>query len=213
MKERAMEFTADLVWACAAAADRINGGYCKEPVYSASLNVVEKEPNKLLVKQWLREGAFGRVTEADYAAGRSYRDHFKSYTLLAMAGKLNDFQQTAMRVAAMDTFTGRNMLEFAIVSCLPATARRDQERTELKRELFSAPQLNAAVGETVIGDVDVISCSYNQLYNKYMVKARMGESHVNFYYGEQLQGTHRIKGKVKAHRGDNTTTLNYVKRA
>ena len=35
-----MEFTADQVWACAAAADRINGGYLKEPVYSASLNVI-----------------------------------------------------------------------------------------------------------------------------------------------------------------------------
>lgn len=208
-----MNFTADQVWACAAAADRINGGYFKEPVYSSTLNVIEKEPNKVMVKRWLRENTFGMVTEEDYAAGRSYRDHFKTYTLLAMAGNLNDFQQTAMRVAAMDEFTGRNMLEFAIVSCLPATARRDQERTELKRELFSAPQLDAAVGETVIGDIDVISCSYNQLYNKYLVKARMGESHVNFYMGQRIEGTLRIKGKVKAHRGDNTTSLNYVKRA
>jgi len=207
-----MEFTADLVWAAAAAADRINGGYIKEPVYSATLNVVEKEPNKTIVKRWLRENSFGAVTEADYAAGRSYRDHFKSYTLLAMTGQLNDFQKTAMKVAAMDTFTGRNMLEFAIVSCLPATARRDQERTELKRELFSAPQLAAAVGETVVGDIEVISSSYSQAYNKYNIKARMGESYVAFWFGEKLEGTHRIKAKVKQHRGDNTTQIHYVKR-
>jgi len=208
-----MEFTADQVWALAACADRLNGGYLKEPVYD--FNVDQKNPvkvaNKQLVKQWLREGA-NPATESDYAAGRSYRSHFNSYTLLALSGQLNDFQKQAMKVAAMDTFTGRNMLEFAIISCLPATARRDQERTEFKRELFTAPQLAAAVGETIVGDIDVLSCSYSTIYNKFRVKARLNESHVAFWYKDKVEGTMRIKAKVKEHCGDNTTKVHYVKR-
>ncbi len=126
-----MEFTADQVWGCAAAAQRINGGYFKEPVYD--FDVDQKNPvtqaNKLMVKQWLREGNFAQITEADYAAGRQARDHFKSYTLLMIAGKLNEFQQTAYKIAVKDSFTGRDMYDFAVVSCLPSVATRDQQRT------------------------------------------------------------------------------------
>jgi hypothetical protein len=39
----------------------------------------------------------------------------------------------------------------------------------------------------------------------------MGESFVDFWFGKELEGTIRIKGKVKTQRGNKTTQLNYVK--
>ena len=208
-----MEFTADQVWACAAAAQRINGGYCKmdEWMHNATPPYRSKVANKQLVKDWLRTNDFIEVTEADYAAGRAARDHFKTYTLLALTGQLNDFQKTAMKIAAKDTFTGRDMYDFAVISCLPDVAQRDAVRSELKREIYASEQLAGEVGETIVGTITVISCRFNQNYNKFKVEARMGESFVDFWHGKELAGELRIKGKIKSLRGNKTTQLNYVK--
>ena len=49
------------------------------------------------------------------------------------------------------------------------------------------------------------------MYNKFKIKARMGEAFVDFWFGKELAGDVRIKGKIKRIRGDKTTQLNYVK--
>lgn len=208
-----MEFTADQVWACAAAAQRINGGYFKmdEWMMNATPPYRSKQANKDLVKEWLRTGNFTEVTEADYAAGRTARDHFKGYTLLAIAGRLNEFQQTAMKIATMDSFTGRNMYEFAVISCLPSVAQRDAAHTELKREIYQSEQLQGAIGDVIIGDITVIRTRYSQEYGKYRIDARMGESIVDFWHAKELAGTVRVKGKIKKQRDNKATQLNYVK--
>jgi hypothetical protein len=208
-----MQFTADQVWALAVAADRINGGYFKEDVYvyEGECRKRTKEANKMMVKGWLRTGAFSEATDADLEQGREYRKFFNSYTLKALMGNLSDFDRQALRIAQMDEFTGKNMLEFAIISCLPSAARREQERTELKRELFTSVQLEGNVGEAIQGDIEVLGCAYSQMYNKFKIKARMGEAFIDFWYSKALEGTHSIKGKIKAVRGDKTTQLNFVK--
>lgn len=208
-----MQFTADQVWACAAAAQRINEGYQKEDLWmhNATPPFRAKQANKALVKEWLRTGNFSEITEADYAAGREARDHFKSYTFKAIAGQLNEFQQTAMRIAAKDEFTGRDMYDFAVISCLPSVALRDAAHTELKREIYSSEPLPGAVGDTVVGDITVIRTRYSKEYNKYRIDARMGESIVDFWHSQELRGELRVKGKIKQQRGNKATQLNYVK--
>jgi len=205
-----MEFTADHVWGLAARADAINGEYLKEDRRDHHTGLVVKTANKALVKQWLREGA--SPTETEVESGRKYRDYFKTFTLKALTGQLNDFERTAMKIAAKDEFTGRDMLDFAIISCLPSVARRDQARTELKRDIYASEQLTGRVGEYVTGDITVVQCRYNQNYNKFRVQARMGESFIDFWFGRALEGECRIKGKIKNVRsGEKTTQLNFVK--
>ncbi len=211
-----MQFTADQVWACAAAAQRINGGYCKmdEWNYNVEPPVQTKTANKILVKNWLRTGDFSLVTAADQEAGIRARDHFKSYTLLAIAGKLNEFQQTALRIATKDEFTGRDLYDFAVISCLPDVAQRDQQRNELRREIYASEQLVGEEGQIVTGDITVTSCRFNQNYNKFRIQGRMGESFVDFWFSRDLakDATVRIKGKIKRVRsGEKTTQLNFVK--
>lgn len=208
-----MEFTADQVWACAAAAHRINGGYCKmdEWMHNATPPYVLKRANKDLVKEWLRTSNFVEVSESDYAAGRTARDHFKSYTLLAIAGRLNDFQQTALKIATKDTFTGRDLYDFAVISCLPSVAERDQQRTELKRDIYASEQLQGAIGDVIQGQITVVRSRYSKEYNKYKIDARIGESFIDFWFSKELSGELTVKGKIKQHRGNKTTQLNYVK--
>ena len=207
-----MKFTADQVWGCAAAAQRINEGYFKEDQWdTAEAGVKIKTANKALVKGWLRDEDYSQITAADIAAGQTARNHFKSYTFLAIAGRLNEFQTTAMQLAAKEEFTGRDIYDFAVISCLPSVAVRDASNSELRREIYTSEQLQGAVGDTVVGDITVISARFNPDYNKHKITARMGESFVDFWFGKELEGTIRIKGKVKTQRGNKTTQLNYVK--
>jgi hypothetical protein len=212
-----MKFTADQVWGCAAAAQRINGGYFKEQVWTQPATdltgpmVLVKEANKVLVKGWLRGEDYSQITAADIAAGQTARNHFKSYTFLAIAGRLNEFQTTAMQLAAKEEFTGRDIYDFAVISCLPSVAVRDVANSELKREIYTSEQLQGAVGDTIVGDITVLTARFNPDYNKHKITARMGESFVDFWFGQELKGELRVKGKVKTQRGNKTTQLNYVK--
>lgn len=207
-----MKFTADQVWGCAAAAQRINEGYFKEDQWdTAEAGIKIKTANKSLVKAWLRDEDYSQITAADIAAGQTARNHFKSYTFLAIAGRLNEFQTTAMQLAAKEEFTGRDIYDFAVISCLPSVAVRDIANSELRREIYTSEQLQGAVGDSIVGDITVISARFNPDYAKHKITARMGESFVDFWFGKELEGTIRIKGKVKTQRGNKTTQLNYVK--
>ncbi len=207
-----MQFTADQVWGLAVRADVHNGGYYKEPVWGLSdsgEDKIIKEANKAMVKKWLRDNV--QPTNLEVELGRKYRSYFNSFTLKALTGKINDFERQALKIAQMDEFTGRNMLEFAIISCLPSVARRDQARVELNREIFASAQLAGSEGDIVSGVITVISSRFNQNYNKFKINARMGESFVDFWFSKELVGELTIKGKIKIQRGDKTTALNYVK--
>ncbi len=207
-----MQFTADQVWGLAVRADTLNQGYYKEPVWGYSdsgESKIIKEANKVLVKGWLRDNV--QPTNLEVELGQKYRSYFNGFTLKALTGKINDFERQALKIAQMDEFTGRNMLEFAVISCLPSVARRDQARVDLNREIFASEQLVGAEGDVVTGVITVISSRFNQNYNKFKITARMGEAFVDFWFSKELAGELTIKGKIKALRGDKTTALNYVK--
>ena len=212
-------FTADQVWGLAVAADRINEGYFKEPVWSTPEDStppkVVKNANKLMVKQWLRTNNFTAASEADIEKGREVRNYFNGFLLKQISGKINEFEQQALRIAQMDEFTGKHMLEFAIVSCLPSVMIRDQSRNELAREVRTSTQLQGAVGDKIQGEIEVVKCYYSKDYDKFRVTAKLVDSFVDFWYNSKLEAGDRvsIKAKIKSIRGDNTTQLNFVKRA
>lgn len=209
-----MQFTADHVWALAVIADRINGGYFKDDqwVEQNGQMIKTKEANKLIVKRWLREGGV-TPTEADIEEGREVRHYFNGFLLKELSGKINDFERQALKIAQMEEFTGRNMLEFAIISCLPNTMRNDQLRNDVARAVRDSTQLTGAVGDVVQGEFEIIKSYFSPNYNKFRITAKLVDSFVDFWYNKGLeQGTTvRLKAKIKTVRGDNTTQLNYVK--
>ena len=209
-------FTADHVWALAVVADRINGGYLKEDEWlpNAVPPCRGRQANKLMVKQWLREGA-NPTTEADIEKGREVRNYFNGFLLKQISGKINDFESQALRIAQMDEFTGKNLLEFAVVSCLPSVMLRDQSRNELAREVRASTQLTGNVGDKIQGEIEVVKCYYSKDYDKFRVTAKLVDSFVDFWYNSNLEAGQKlsIKAKIKSVRGDNTTQLNFVKRA
>ena len=113
----------------------------------------------------------------------------------------------------MDSFTGRNMLEFAIISCLPDVERRDRARKQFMAELYASEQIQGAEGDRITGYMEVTNCRFNPNYNKFRIQGRMGESFVDFWFGRELSAGANlsIKGKIKRQRPDKSTQLNYVK--
>jgi hypothetical protein len=210
-------FTADQVWGLAVAADRINGGYFKEDVYVMENECQKRitQANKLMLKEWLRNGAVTEATAEDIAKGQEIRNYFNGFLLKQISGKINEFEQQALRIAQMDEFTGKNMLEFAIVSCLPNVMLRDQSKNELAREVRNSTQLQGNPGDKIQGEIEVVKCYYSQEYNKYRITAKLVDSFVDFWYNTNMDTGDRvsIKAKIKSVRSDNTTQLNFVKRA
>jgi hypothetical protein len=163
-----------------------------------------------MVKSWLRNGQ-NPATAADCERGREVRNYFKGYLLKQISGKINDFESTALGIAQLDEFHNKQMLEFAVVSCLPSVMLRDQSRKELKNAISSSTQLQGEVGDKITGEIEVFKCDYQQTYDKFIVQARMGDSYVSFWFSSRLDGAVTIRAKIKEQRGDNTTALNFVK--
>ena len=213
-----MNFTADHVWALAVIADRMNGGYNKNPVghwdNETDKWVEDKPANKAMVKQWLREESV-TPTEEDIEQGQECRAYFKGFVMKELSGKINDFERTALKVSAKDHFGSKDMLEFAIISCLPQAMRKDKDRADMSREIFSSTQLAGQVGDKVQGEVTIMKCHYSQNYEKFRVTAQLGDSFIDFWYSKECQvgDTMSIKGKIKTQRADKTTQLNYVKKS
>ena len=204
-----MEFTADQVWGLAVRADTFNGGYVKYEEYDHETRTKVKDTNKTLLKKWLFENLI--PTEEEVDQGRAYRDYFKTYTFRALKGKLSYFDSVALKLSSKETFTGRDLYEFAVISCLPSVARRSKERDDVKRDIYFSDQLEGSEGEFIVTEVEVISCSFNTNYMKYRVLARAGDSFVDFWFGKEVNGNIKIRGKIKKHRDDKTTSINYVK--
>mgnify|MGYP006950257421 FL=1 len=211
-----MNFTAEQVWGLAVAADRINGGYFKEDVYVMENQCTKRvtQANKLMLKEWLRDGMLTEATTEDITKGREVRHYFNGFLLKELSGRINDFERQALKIAQLEEFTGRNLLEFAIVSCLPAAMLREQSRKELDSDIRNSTQLTGTVGDKIQGEVEIIKCHYSQEYNKFRITAKLVDSFVDFWYNSKMEAGDRItiKAKIKSVRGNNTTQLNYVKK-
>ena len=209
-------FTADQVWGLAVAADRINGGYFKEDVYVMENECHKRvtQANKLMLKEWLRNGATTEATEADVERGREVRHFFNGFLLKELSGKINDFERQALKIAQMEEFTSKNLLEFAIVSCLPAAMLREQSRKELDSDIRSSTQLTGNVGDRIEGDIEIVKCYFSQEYSKFRITAKLVDSFVDFWYNTSMKtgDVVKIKAKIKSIRSNNTTQLNYVKK-
>lgn len=211
-----MSFTAEQVWGLAVAAQRINGDYYKTPQgrWENDEWVQTHEANKVMVKRWLAAEDFSQLTQADIELGQECRGYFKGFLMRELAGKINDFERQALKIAQMDEFKGNHLLELAVVSCLPSVMERDSKRQEISRDVFASTQLAGAEGDAVSGEITVRSCRYSQQYDRYRITAQLGDAFVDFWFKQECREGDRIriKGKIKTQRGDKTTQLNFVKK-
>ena len=209
--------SAEIVWAAAAYADRLNGGeYRKEREYlvredNTLTDQVIREPNQIYM--WRAIEDLELITDQDRDVGRQARDWVaKSLIVKGLKGRLSDFDSAMTRVVQMEDFLTRtDRYEIVLVA---SQIRAWREGTRLEQAMEDVcPDPVAAVGQKITSQVTVVKSVFSTNFNVYWITAITSERHVVFFsYRDRLVNDreYQIRGTVKAHR-DGSTQLNRVK--
>ena len=220
-----IDYPASLVWACAAAADRINGGYRKTSEWNiVEDEMVESPGNRARVMRWL--GAWRKdhlslteVTDQDRADGESAREFWQSQMLLLLDDGANEYLRACASAAHLDTVTSQHQIGL-ITSAITAAKReaRKQELLQKKQQLNS--QYVCAVGSKVCFDTEfeIIDSRYIDRVGASAVECVV-EGNLYMWWSKthlepgvycELQG--RVADRARDfHTGQPVTRLNYVK--
>jgi hypothetical protein len=200
--------TAD-VFAAAAAAHRVNGGYLKYTETNDE-HLTSKVANKILIRQFL-DGDFD-IREQDREVGKKVMQHCRSLTFKLLTDKrLSDFEQNMLSIVEKET-VGSNF-DIAIVSSLPAAYERTQIRNTVEVRLRETECLDGLVGDKVAISAEVVKCYFSDTWGTHFVTAITDDNkQVFFAYRNKLEvgSNFTAEGKIKSQR-DNSTQLNYVK--
>ena len=209
--------SAEVVWAAAAYADRLNGGeYRKEPEYALTeTNIytrdIVRHANKHHMWQAIQDQSI--ITEEDRHVGRQARDYIrKNLVVKSLRGNLSDFDRALSHAVEMDDFmTGADRYEIALITS-QIRAWREGTRMEAVMDHVDRRPV-AAVGEKIQTRCQVVKSVFSTNYNVYFVTAKTETNQLVFFsYREGLTVGRaiEIKGHVKAHRPD-ATQLNRVR--
>lgn len=209
--------SAEVIWAAAAYADRMNGGeYRKEPEYlvredGTLTDQVVREPNRLYM--WQAINGRELITDADRDVGQQARDWLrKSLVMKGLRGNMSEFDTALSRAVEMDEFlTGSDRYEIALVASQIRAWREGTRMESVMDDVVRTPV--AAVGERVQASCQVVKSVFSTNYNVYFITAKTDANQLVFFsYRKGLAVGERIsiKGHVKAHRPD-ATQLNRVR--
>lgn len=223
------EYPASIVWACAAAADRINGGYHKESQWSYDADdsvrdLIEQPNNKTQVLRWLEQWRHNllrkdTVTDQDAADGAAAQQFWQSQMLLLLDDKSNEYLRACVNAAHQTTVT--DLLQVSVIASSITAAKREarkQERLEKKQCLRS--EHVCSVGSPVIFDTEfeVIDSRYIDKIGASAVECIVEGNLYMWWSNQHVEpGVYRyLKGRVKSHdtdygTGQPVTKLNYVK--
>ena len=206
------------VWAAACAAQRINGSYLKESntkFDADGLPTLVQKRNRDLMMEFLENPE--HLTVDDVVAGELVLNELKKdLTWRALKGKLNEFDQSASKVMAVEGHfdTQLNRLELAVVACLPASYERMKARQSVEDRMSqTSGEYVAAIGNKAMVNVEVVCCNYSMNWNTHYITAITQDNHAvlfNVREPQEVGARISIQGTVKAH-NNGVTQLNRVK--
>lgn len=211
------------IFAMACAAQRINGAYLKEAAYEHRQTadgydevVAIKRPNKEMVREWLAKGITEFVTDADRTDAEAVRGYWQLKLFNVLNDTANDYERSAVQAASADAIESRDHKSIGIIASLPAAYERGvlrDKRLEVRQEAAMGSRHFGRIGDAVAGEVKIVDCIYSQNWSCYYVTGKLNGNMILFTQREpvEVDRTFLLKGKVKKHRDDNVTQLNYVK--
>lgn len=211
----AFSYDADLVWAAASAAQRINGEYVKGTKWPDAPGD-SKIPNRDLIENILKNdtSTIAVATDEDREQANLVRRFYKALTFKLITGnKLSDFDNTALALSNVDTITTK--YELAVIASLPSCYVRGNARNTIEsRVKFATGGYVGQISDKVKLTVEVLRSFYSQQWATNYVTAITSDDQAMFFSLKEATpapGTIvTISGTVKSHR-DNQTQLNRVK--
>jgi len=200
------------IWAAAALANRINGGYYKHSGYdSVDQNTMTqtRKPNREIMKSALENPSM--IKQCDRETGKNARDWLsKDLLMKSLSQQISDFEQTVARTCSLESFDNKSRMELGVVAS-------QIQNFIVKSRLQDVDNLESEwpVGtKGVVLDAEVVNSVYSQKWNTFYITAVTDENQsVFFSFREKIKpGTQiKIKGTIKAHRKD-ATQLTRVRR-
>jgi hypothetical protein len=200
---------ADLMWAAACTAYRVNNGYYKYPELVG--DQVVRPTNRDLVEQALTNAAL--ITDTDRTMGADCRRHLATaVTMQALRTELNEWARVTARVCSLDAITSR--YDMSVITAMPHTYAR-----QLKKESLDARMARCElgpvgnIGAKVELTIEVVRSNYSEKFNTWFISAITDTNYsVYFSYRESIETDTNltIRGTVKRH-NNRATQLNRVK--
>jgi len=227
MQKTDYTYPSDIVWACAAAAQRINCGYQRESTWSVDKNVgemIEHSGNRSMMIRFLESYRNNKlkkteVTDADYEAGKRAQEFWQSQMLLLLDDKANEYLRACTAISHKEEIDV--IKDLGVIASSIQAADRELTKTrsiELKNSVSS--QCIHKVGARVEFDceVDIIDVRYIDKIGAFAVDSIVDGNLYAWWSRERIEvGTYSfLKGRVKQlktdyHTQQPVTQLNYVK--
>ena len=206
---------ADVIWAAAAHAHRINQGeYYREP-YQARGTLSQPgtpcRPNRDIMLEAILDPAL--MTDADRSLGREAHEyHSRNIMMKSLRGTMSEFDHSVRQAVVLDDFDLRGDRVSIAVIASQIRAYEAARQLEIAMDGVSREPV-ADIGSKIERDVTVARAVYSQNYGVWFITAVTEDRRAVFFsYRERLNTGHqcRIRGTVKAYR-ENSTQLNRVK--
>ena len=207
--------TSQDVWAAAAYAQRINGAYLKNPVFSTEpMPTKTKDTSRNVMLESLKNLTV--LTEDDYQVGSAALEwHNKKLTYKSLVNQLSDFDRSLINACRARDFSLESDRAFIAIICSQIQAYQNGVRVdEAQAKVNHSAPILGEVGAKITHKVEIVSGVYSKNYNVYFLNALTDTNQmVLFSYRERLVpgSVHTIRGTVKGFKGD-VCQLNRVKK-
>ena len=204
------------IWAAAVYAQRVNGSYIKEDLWSLNPDTheVEHDPhtlaNRTVARNALQDGS---ITLADRTKGAEARKFISSRLMVkAISRTLTSFEESLSQAVALDEFiVPQDKMYIGIVNSQIASYDRMKKEEALTQDFVYGTY--GDVGERLEIKVTPVSRFWLTDWGTYRYNSITEDNYkTSFYYKEELEigVAVKVRGTVKKHTTD-TTTINRVK--
>jgi len=204
------------IWAAAVYAQRVNGSYIKEDLWSLNPDTheVEHDPhtlaNRTVARNALQDGS---ITVADRTKGAEARKFVSSRLMVkAISRTLTSFEESLSQAVALEEFiVPQDKMYIGIVNSQIASYDRMKKEESLTQDFVYGTY--GDVGERLEIKVTPVSRFWLTDWGTYRYNSITENNYkTSFYYKEELEigVAVKVRGTVKKHTND-TTTINRVK--
>jgi len=217
-------YSKEVVWASAAAAQRINQKYINW-TKNMGRPVIPAQPTNIVLMRTFFENPTTLLPE-DFQRGASIRNYFIAQIHQVLSGEAQPFTVAAVEAASIEEFDFKNS-KLPLIASLPQIWERAQQRQQKLEQLNDLKSTSALLAWSPSSDVhsktpyfsgyiQVLDCVFSRKYHTYSINAVHTSNDINyvlfFFYHVpmEINKTYNIYGRLKRYIG-NTTQLSYVK--
>ena len=207
-----LNYSADLVWAAACAAYRVNGGYFKQAEFTDQ-GQITRPANRDLVRLYCVDTGLGFITDQDRDQGRKCRqDLVNAATMSALKNRATEWTLLTAKMAALDTINTN--YELSVITAMPKSHSQTLARESTDGRLaYCETEPVGVANQMVTVQGEVVRSNYSAKWTTFYVTMITDTNHqVFFAYRQGLEQGQLIKlrGRVKRH-ADRATQLSRVK--